>query len=40
LYVVVLQHQNLSFLQEPHKLFFFFENLCTNIKCLDVHVKI
>jgi hypothetical protein len=40
LYVVVLQHQNLSFLHEPQKNVFYFENLYTNIKCLDVHVKI
>lgn len=40
MYVVVLHHQNLSFLHEPQKNVFSFENLCTNIKCLDVHVKI
>jgi hypothetical protein len=27
------------FLHRPHKMFFYLENLCTNIECPDVYAK-
>jgi hypothetical protein len=38
--VVVLEHQNLSFLHETQKISFFPKNLCANIECLDIHANI